>query len=157
MLCDLPHVDFEDLIIGEEMGIGRNGSLFKVIWNGKDYAMKQFDSGKDGKERFENELKAYNRTKRVWGRLVPRPYFVSESLSGSVKLLGIQLGSEIDESCDSDRVFLEWKKAHETLEREFGIRHNDAEGGKNSILIQDGKGSWNVAIIDFESWQDLLA
>lgn len=36
--CDLPQVDFDDLVVGEELGSGRNGSLFKVKWNGEAYA-----------------------------------------------------------------------------------------------------------------------
>ena len=49
------------------------------------------------------------------------------------------------------------KEAHAILEKDYGIRHNDAEEGRNSILIDDGKDHQRVAVIDFESWEDLFA
>jgi hypothetical protein len=157
-LSKLPTVDFLDLVVGKEIGIGRNGSLFQVSWKGNEYALKQFDVGKDGIEGFENEIAAYERTEEVWGKLVPKPYFVSETPSGGVKLLGLQLGSSIDDSLvDGNEMWKQWQQAHAVLEHDYGIRHNDAESGRNSILIDDGQGHQQLAIIDFESWNDLFA
>ena len=157
-LSKLPIVDFQDLVIGKEIGVGRNGSLFKVSWMGKAYALKQFDVRKDGIEGFAYEVAAYERTEPVWGKLVPKPYFLSETPSGGVKLLGLQLGSSIDDSIvDGEEMWKEWQQAHAVLEHDFGIRHNDSESGRNSILIGDGLGHQQLAIIDFESWEDLFA
>ena len=48
--------------------------------------------------------------------------------------------------------------AHAVLEHNYDIRHNDAENGRNTIFIDDGTGSHRqLAIVDFESWDDLLA
>ena len=158
-LSTLSTVDFQDLTIGKELGIGRNGSLFQVSWKGKEYALKQFDIRKDGLKRFENEIAAYLRLEKVWGKLVPRPYFISEAPSGGVKLLGLQLGSSIDDSLvDRSAMWEQWQQAHAVLEQNYGIRHNDAENGRNTIFIDDGTGSHRqLAIVDFESWDDLLA
>lgn len=157
-LSKLPTVDFRDLVVGKEIGIGRNGSLFQVSWKGKEYALKQFDVGKDGVEGFENETAAYERTEEVWGEIVPTPYFVSETPSGGVKLLGLQLGSSIDDSVvHGNEMWKQWQHAHAILEQDYGIHHNDAEGGRNSILIDDGQGHQQLAVIDFESWNDLFA
>ena len=117
--------------------------------------LKQFDVGKDGVEPFEEEIAAYKRLEEVWGKLVPRPYFVSESPSGGVKLLGLELGSSIDDfSFEGSELWRQWQEAHAVLEHDYGIRHNDAESGRNSILI-DCQGHSRLAIIDFESWDDL--
>ena len=152
----VPTVDFQDLVVGKEIGIGRNGSLFRVSWKGKEYAMKQFDVGKDGIQGYENEITAYGRTKKVWGELVPKPYFVSETPSGGVRLLGLQLGSPIDDSfVDANDIWELWQQSHTILENDYGIRHNEASSGQNSILIEDGHGQQRLAIIDFESWDDL--
>lgn len=155
----LPTVDFYDLVIENEIGVGRNGSVFQVSWKGKEYAMKQFDTGKDGSTRFEKEVAAYERTEDLWGELVPRPYFVSETPSGGVKLLGLQLGSSVDSSVDGNgnSVWKKWQEAHAILERDYGIRHNDSSCGANSIFISDANGKRQLAIIDFESWEDLFA
>ena len=69
-----------------------------VAGKGTNYALKQFDAGMDGMKGFDNEIAAYARTKEVWGKLVPTPYFVSETPSGGVKLLGLQLGLPIDDT-----------------------------------------------------------
>lgn len=152
----MPAVDFQDLVVGKEIGIGRNGSLFRVSWKGKEYALKQFDVGKDGIEGYENELAAYERMEKLWGEVVPKPYFVSETPSGGVKLLGLQLGASIDDSLvDANEMWKQWQQSHALLEHDYGIRHNDAESGQNSILISDGDGQHRLAIIDFESWDDL--
>lgn len=80
--------------------------IIQVKWNGEYYALRQFDVGEDGTERFENELKTYIRAERVWGRPVANHDFLSESVSGGVKLLGLHLGSKIDDSF-IEREFME--------------------------------------------------
>lgn len=77
---------------------------------------------------------------------------------GGGELLGLQLGSSIDDSViDGEEMWEQWQQAHAVLEHDYGIRHNDAEYGRNAILLGDGRGHQQLAIIDFESWEDLLA
>lgn len=57
--------------------------------------MKQLNVGKDGEEGFSKELgAAYKILEKVWGKLVPKPMFLSESISGGVCFLGLQLGQD---------------------------------------------------------------
>ena len=75
------------------------------------------------------------------------------------KLLGLQLGSTIDDSLvDRNAMWEQWQQAHAVLEHNYDIRHNDAENGRNTNFIDDGTGSHRqLAIVDYESWDDLLA
>eukprot|EP00980_Cylindrotheca_fusiformis_P008187 scaffold1736_cov127-Cylindrotheca_fusiformis.AAC.1 len=79
---DIPHIAFGDVDIVGILGFGRNGSVFKVCWQGKTVAMKQFDVGKDGDNGFNKEVEAYRKLQEAWGVLVPKPLFLSESISG---------------------------------------------------------------------------
>jgi hypothetical protein len=148
---DIPHVAFDDVEILGVIGTGRNGAAFRVCWNGQQVAMKQFDVGKDGEEGFNKELGAYVKLQKVWGTLVPKPMFLSESISGGVCFLGLQLGRD---PIASDDVSL-WNDVLKRLEKEFGIRHNDAVGGRNRLFITDGEGSERLVAIDFEDWDDV--
>ena len=122
-----------DLCVGKTLGKGRNGAVFLASWKGKDVALKQFDLSKSEKAYYK-ELDAYLAVKEAWGRLVPRLYFVSESWSGGVVFIGMQLGKNLDtEDCVS-RVE-EWRQVLLSLEEEFDLRHNDIDG--NHILIPD--------------------
>jgi len=78
---ELTQVPFQDLEIGPEIGYGRNGSVFRVQWNNKSFALKQFDLHKGGWDAFHREIAAYTRLQKTWGRLVVEPMFVSESPS----------------------------------------------------------------------------
>ena len=130
------------------LGQGRNGTCFKVKWNGTEYAMKQFDIGRNGDKFFEREIQAYMLLRDVWGIRVPRPIFLSESYSGGAMFLGLQLGRESTSVDD-------YKKFEDTLnclKNIYGIRHNDAESQRNMIIITDAKGIERVAAIDFEDW-----
>ena len=64
---------------------------------------------------------------------------MSETLSGSVKLLGLKLGYSVDDNVVEQResVWKQLQRAHSILEYDYGIRHNDAENGRNSIFIDD--------------------
>ena len=55
-----------------------------------------------------------------------------------------------------ERVYGEWKEAHKTLERDFGIRYNEGRIPSWLKMARD-RGMWQFDSIDFESWQDLLA
>lgn len=148
----LQHVDFKELSIGNVLGIGRNGTVFKVAWKGETYALKQFDIRKDGEDGFQKELVAYARTQAAWGKLVPKPFFVSETPSGGVKLLGLQLGRNMNKSeVEDPDIGNQCNVALDTLRDEYGIDHNDP--GNAIMLKSDGRD--RVAIIDFEDWNDV--
>lgn len=151
----LPLVDFQVLEIGEELGFGRNGSVFKAIWGECTVALKQFDIGKDGQIGYERELAAYARTKDAWGKLVPEPLFLSETPSGGVKFLGLQLGRSLEGGVKVLKH--QWDSILVSLEEEFGIRHNDAEGRSVNAIVVNDNGCDRLVAIDFEDWDDLWA
>jgi hypothetical protein len=143
----LPYVAINKIEIIGGIGAGRNGCCFKVNWNGQMYAMKQFDIVRDGDTYFKKELRAYLVLKAAWGILVPRPIFWSESKSGGRLFLGLQLGREPTADDDTSQ-FL---NVLNRLQKEYGIRHNDAEF-RNIIYISDADGVERIAAIDFEDW-----
>jgi hypothetical protein len=140
-------VAIDKIEIIDVIGAGRNGCCFKVNWNGQMYAMKQFDIVRDGDTYFKKELRAYLELKAAWGILVPRPIFWSESKSGGRLFLGLQLGREPTADDDTSQ----FKNVLTRLQKEYGIRHNDAEG-RNMIYISDADGVERIAAIDFEDW-----
>jgi hypothetical protein len=144
----ITYVPYKEIVTVGVIGTGRNGACFKVKWNGREYAMKQFDIGRCGDKYFERELQAYMMLQDVWGILVPRPIFLSESCTGGVMFLGLQLGRESTNANDVkkfDDVLLR-------LRNDYGIRHNDADFRRNMIIITDTDGNERVAAIDFEDW-----
>jgi hypothetical protein len=143
----LPYVAINKIEIIDGIGAGRNGCCFKVNWNGQMYAMKQFDIVRDGDAYFKKELCAYLELKTAWGILVPRPIFVSESKSGGRLFLGLQLGREPTADDDTSQ----FQNVLNRLQKEYGIRHNDAER-RNMIYISDADGVERIAAIDFEDW-----
>jgi hypothetical protein len=145
----IPQASFDDIVVLGAIGFGRNGCCFRVKWNGQEFAMKQFDIGRDGDKYYTNEIIAYMLLRDVWGVLVPRPIFLSESKSGGRLYLGLQLGREPNDKDDVskfDHVLLR-------IQKEYGIKHNDAEG-RNMIFIPDPNCSAveRIVAIDFEDW-----
>jgi hypothetical protein len=144
----ITYVPYNKIVTVGAIGTGRNGACFKVKWKDQEYAMKQFDIGRYGDKYFEREMQAYMMLQDVWGILVPRPIFLSESCTGGVMFLGLQLGRESNNANDIkkfDGVLLR-------LRNDYGIRHNDAGHGRNMIIITDTDGNERVAAIDFEDW-----
>jgi hypothetical protein len=147
----LPQVPFDDIEILDELGTVRNGSCLKVKWNGEEYAMKQFDIGWHGDQQYCHEIEAYAILKEAWGDLVPCPLFLSESFSGGILFLGLQLGRKPTEQ---DKNFdLNVKEITQRLEMEYGIYHNDVED-RNMVVISDENGCDKLVAIDFEDWED---
>jgi predicted Ser/Thr protein kinase len=147
----LEHVPIDEIKILDVVGEGRNGVCYKVKWKGVECAMKQFDIGRDGDFSFKREIQAYMLLQKAWGILVPQPMFISETFSGGTVFLGLQLGHEstnIDDLPKFDYVLKQ-------LEKEFGIQHNDAECGRNMLIITDADGAERVVAIDFEDWDEV--
>jgi predicted Ser/Thr protein kinase len=147
----LEHVSINDIVIDCVLGEGRNGACFKVKWNGVDCAMKQFDIGRDGDVFFKREIQAYMLLQKAWGILVPKPMFISETFSGGTVFLGLQLGHESTNIDD----LAKFHDVLDQLEKEYGIRHKDAERGRNMLIITDTNGVERVVAIDFEDWDEV--
>lgn len=151
----LPFVDFYDLEFCGEVGFGRNGSVFKVIWEGQAVALKQFDIGRDGKVPYEQEIEAYARTERAWGNLVPEPLFLSHAPTGGIQFLGLQLGRRLSGEAELQELSQKFESIQEKLAEEYGIRHNDVCCASNAVILGNTNGSEKLAVIDFEDWDDL--
>jgi hypothetical protein len=145
----LPYISNKDFIIIGVLGGGRNGSCFRVKWNGQEYAMKQYDTGRDGCKNYNNELLAYMLLRDVWGILVPRPIFLSESCF--IKYIGYQLGREPNEDDDESMI----KPVLLRIQEEFGIRNNDHYIKSLMIFIPDTNccGGERVVASDFDHWE----
>jgi hypothetical protein len=144
----LPQVSMDDIEIINVVGSGRNGCCFRVKWNGQELAMKQFDIGRDGDKYYAKEVTAYMLLRDVWGILVPRPVFVSESASGGRLFLGLQLGREPNDEDDTS-------KFHDVLDRltkEYCIQHNDPDESNMIVITDPNNGAERIVAIDFEDW-----
>lgn len=92
-------------------------------WKGRKFALKQVDVGKDGYGANDKELEAYSTLKDAEDVLVPTPLFVSESWTGWIKYLGLQLGRDPTTGDDlSGR-----NDILASLEHGYGLRHKDAD------------------------------
>ena len=143
----LEDVPIENVTIIRALGYGRNGVVFVADWQGKKVALKQFDVGKDGYEFFDKELAAYAALQDAWGKLVARPLFVSESWSGWIKFIGLQLGRDPRPGDDTS----EWRNILATLQRKYGFRHDDADTGNMIFVLDEDTGCERLVAIDLEA------
>ena len=142
----LPWVPFSDIRIIKPLGSGRCGTVFLAEWEGLQVALKQFDVDKTG-DSFCNELQAYSALQEAWGRLVPKAYFLSQSWSGGVLFLGLQLGRQPKPGDNVSHAAC--NRVLASLEEHFGLRHDDPEG--NMLMIPDSdSGKERLVAIDFE-------
>ena len=95
-------------------------------------------------------MEAYRRLQKEWGVLVPTPLFLSESITGGVQFLGLELGRD---PTPADDLSL-WSSILQRLEEEFGIRHNDATR-RNQMFLRDKNGVERLVAIDFEDWDEV--
>ncbi|KAG7353400.1 hypothetical protein IV203_002755 [Nitzschia inconspicua] len=143
----LTEVSIDDVEILESLGYGHNGVVYLAKWGGRKVALKQFDVGKDGYEYFDKELAAYVALKDAWGTLVTTPLFVSESWSGWIKFIGLQLGRDPRPGDDLS----DWEKVLTSLETQYGFRHDDAEG-RNMVFVTDKTtGAERLVAMDLEA------
>ena len=80
----------------------------------------------------------------MWGVLVPRPIFLSESYSGGVLFLGLQIGRASMSTDDLPK----FRQVLYRLATEYGIEHSDGRG--DMIIITDVNGIERVATINFD-------
>jgi hypothetical protein len=147
----MPHVPIEDIEIKCAFGYGKNGTTFKAVWKGTEVAMKQFDLGKGGDMALQSEMTAYAMLEDVWGVLVPKPLFLSESLSEGVVLLGLQLGRDVTED---DNVSVSRRNAVRDGIYEHGIRLLDHEGRTgNFLFLPERNGCERLVAIDLEDYE----
>jgi len=147
-LIGLHEASIDDVKIIDTLGYGRNGVVYLAKWGGMRIALKQFDVGKDGYGCFDREISAYLALKDAWGKLVPTPLFVSESWSGWIKFIGLQLGRDPRPGDDVSG----WSKVLSTLEMQYGFRHDDAENGNMVFLVDEATGSERLVAIDLEAY-----
>lgn len=102
---------------------------------------------KGGYEAFHKELTAYKRLQPAWGTLTPEPLFVSESPSGGIQYLGLELGKE---PSGSDYSSKQWLSVIYSLEKDYDIRHPDSNL-RNGLIIKR-KGKDRMVAIDFEDY-----
>ena len=143
----LTEVLIDDVQILGNLGYGHNGVVYLAKWGNRMVALKQFDIGKDGYEYFDKEIAAYLALKDAWGKLVTTPLFVSESWSGWIKFIGLQLGRNPEPGDDVS----DWSTVLTSLESQYGFRHEDADDG-NMVFVTDEKtGTERLVAIDLEA------
>ena len=121
----------------------RNGVVFSAEVDGIKYAVKQFDLSKNF-EGYKREIEAYKHLRAAWGELVPRPQFLSASLTGNVRFLGMTMGDVPMQKVSSTEV----RELREALIDKFQFYHLDNSHGRNYITV-GGK----LMMIDFEEWE----
>ena len=116
--------------------------------------MKVFDATKPfGKEAFEKEIKAYVHLEGAWGKLVPKPRFVSEAFG--VMFLGMQMA----QPAPQDACINDWGMVLDELETKYKFRHLDVFTGergsdwRNLMTVYDGKGKYHPIVIDLEDYE----
>jgi hypothetical protein len=148
----LPVVPWDDIEIKGMLGYGKNGTAFKAFWAGQEVALKQFDLSKGGEPRFQSEATSYFKLQEAWGKLVPRPFFLSESASGKVTFLGMQLGRDVTKADD-----LSWPRVEilcEKIHQRYGIRLLDVRGA-NFVFLPGEDGTEELAAIDLEDHEQV--
>ena len=140
----------ESVKFGDALGFGRNGCVFRALWNGKEVAVKQFDLGKDGgMENFCREVEAYELLRDAHGILVPKALFLTESEGRGIKYLGLQLGRDpTSEDCNAFHA-QSWRDILHALKTQYGFVHDDADG-RNGLFVPDGRGGEKLVAMDLE-------
>lgn len=123
---------YEDIKFEGLLGSGRNGSVLRAKWNGKDVAVKQFVCAREGVSgRFAKEVAAYTLLEKVQGVYVPKTYFVAELPGFAMQYLGLQLGRDPTPE-DSFNVTARFS----ALEKTHGFVHQDCFR-RNTLVITD--------------------
>ena len=72
---------------------------------------------------------------------------MSESWSGWVKFIGLQLGRDPGPGDDISQ----WRNILLTLEAEYGFRHDDADDGNMVFVVDEATGAEKLVAIDLEA------
>ena len=144
--ASLVRVPCADIKFMHAIGYGRNGTVFKARWKDSYVAVKQFDVDKFGHQDYDKEIAAYMMLKDEWGIKVPKPLFLSESFSGAVKFLGLQLGRSPTEQDD----LTQWRSLVKSVQCQYGLDFQDTWKEQNSLFITDDSGKERLVMIDLE-------
>jgi len=145
-------VSWKSLELLSEIQHGRSGYVVLANYASQLVAIKLFDIGKRGEKAFLSELSCYQTAKSVQGVAVPRLLFVTESPSGGVVGLGLELGSRLASS------FVAWDDAArqqafgaiQMLAQVCGVAQNDMRPD-NFVLGSKGQ----VVVVDLEDTKKL--
>jgi hypothetical protein len=143
----LPFVSRGDIEIKGVIGCGRNGTVLKAHWAGQEVALKQFDLSKGGEPRFQAEATAYAKLQPAWGKLVPKPLFISESASGNVTFLGLQLGRALTHADVVSGPSMQ--SLVEEILQSYGVQLLDVRD-LNFVFLPRQDGTEGLAVIDLE-------
>jgi hypothetical protein len=153
----IPSINYDDIVFGEPIGYGRNGSTYSATWNGETVAVKIFDLTKgSGWKDSLKEIQAYESLKGAWGVLIPTPKFLARAC-GCV-FLGLQMAERPAPNTSSKQ----WDGVLRKLEEEYGFRHLDVDSydrmGKfhNRMVLRDHDGHTRPIIIDLEQYEWLV-
>ena len=135
------------------LGSGRCGDVLRAVFQGQQFALKQFDlDTPNARSRFEHEVATYGSLAHLQGKYVPRAAFWSTSVSGAVLFLGLQLGVPMPDD------FSMWsaeqlKGRDETIAalKSAGYVQTDIEA-RNFVLLKGDDGVTRVAAVDAESF-----
>ena len=129
------------------LGYGRNGCVFRARWEGEEVAVKQFDLGRPGgMDSFCKEIEGYELLRDEQGILIPKALFLTESVGGGVKYLGLQRGRDPTSEDDTSS----WPEVLDALRSQYGFVHDDSDG-RNGLIIIDSQGTERLVAIDLES------
>jgi len=148
----ISYVSWKSLELLSEIQHGRSGYVVLANYAAQLVAIKLFDIGKRGEKAFRSELSCYQTAKSVQGVAVPRLLFVTESPSGGVVGLGLELGSRLASS------FVAWDAAArqqafgaiQMLAQVCGVAQNDMRPD-NFVLGSNGQ----VVVVDLEDTKKL--
>jgi len=152
LVSDISCVSWSSLDLLSEIQHGRSAYVVLANYASQLVAIKLFDIGKHGEKPFLSELSCYQTAKSVQGVAVPRLLFVTESPSGGVVGLGLELGSRLASS------FMAWDDtarqqafaAIQLLARVCGVAQNDMRPD-NFVLGAKGQ----VVVVDLEDTKKL--
>jgi len=139
----VPWSSFELL---HELSTGRSGTVAVARYQDNLVAVKMFDIGKDGVNRFQQELKTYRMAQELQGKAIPTLMFISESPSGNVVVLGLELGAELPSDFDAWTI-LQRQEAFDALSKlaEISVAQNDIKP-ENFVVNSNG----HLAVVDLE-------
>jgi predicted Ser/Thr protein kinase len=137
--------DFELDKLGEAIGIGASGSVYRWTYKGRDVVVKVCDTSnnRDGYDMIKNEVKAYELLADIQGIFIPKIHFHRKISQFFVICMDFIEGNHFNPRARNPKVD---QQLHEIVEnlKLHGVKHKDIE--HRNILV-DGNGK--VWLIDF--------
>jgi predicted Ser/Thr protein kinase len=144
--------DFELDKLGEAIGIGASGSVYRWTYKGRDVVVKVCDTSnnRDGYDMIKNEVKAYELLADIQGMCIPKIHFHGKISQFYVICIDFIEGNHFNPRARDPKVDQQLHEIVENLKLR-GVKHNDME--LRNILV-DGNGKvWLIdfGICDFET------